>query len=140
MSSIPKEPTEKQLFFLNKAAQLAFRSNLGQRHGCIVVNPQTDEILSTGFNHTYIHMYHRLSCHAECDALRKIRRSADLSSAEMYVVRIGPESLGNPLRLSKPCDGCIKCILKANVGKVYYSWSDMKFANPKKNYRCNIQI
>jgi deoxycytidylate deaminase len=123
---VPKDPDDRQEYFLKKAAQLAFRSNLSQRHGCLIVNPQTDEVLSTGYNHTYIHMYHKFSCHAEYDALRKIKKTFDLSNAEMYVVRIGPESLGNPLKLSKPCDGCTKLILKANIGKVYYSWSDYR--------------
>jgi deoxycytidylate deaminase len=117
-----KKPDERQTFYMQKAAKLAFRSNLVQRHGCVVVNSQTGEIISTGYNHTYIHMYHKYSCHAEYDALRKLKRTMDLSNAEMYIVRIGPESLGNPLKLSRPCDGCTKLILKANVGRVFYSW------------------
>lgn len=117
-----KNPDERQAFYMQKAAKLAFRSNLNQRHGCVVVNSQTGEILSTGFNHTYIHMYHKFSCHAEYDALRKLKRTMDLSNVDMYVVRIGPESLGNPFKLSRPCEGCTKLILKANVGRVFYSW------------------
>lgn len=120
---IPKHPDERQEYFLKKAAQIAFRSNLVQRHGCLIVNSQTDEILSSGFNHTYIHMYHKFSCHAEYDALRKVKKTFDLSNAEMYVVRIGPN--GAYLKMSKPCEGCKKLILKANIGKVYYSWSEM---------------
>jgi deoxycytidylate deaminase len=116
----PRNPDERQQYFLKKAAQLAFRSNLLQRHGCIIV--QNDEIISTGYNHTYIHMYHKYSCHAEHDAIRKIKKATDLSTAEMYIVRIGPESLGNPLKLSKPCEGCTKLINKANIGTVFYSW------------------
>lgn len=130
VQEVPKDSTERQNYFLNKAAQLAIRSNLNHRHGCVVVNGQTNEIISTGFNHTSEHMFHSFSMHAEIDALRKIKKNVDLTTAEMYVVRIGPESLGNPLKLSKPCEGCAKQILKVSIGKVYYSWSDIDY-DPK---------
>ena len=117
---LPKAPTERQLFFLRKAAQSANRSNMTHRHGCIIVDSHSDEILSTGFNHTYIHMYHKFSCHAECDALRRVKKNFDLSTAEMYVVRLGKGNI--EFKLSKPCEGCAKFITKAQIAKVYYSW------------------
>jgi deoxycytidylate deaminase len=124
---IPRQPDERQEYFLKKAAQIAFRSNLVQRHGCLIVNSQTDEILSSGFNHTYIHMYHKFSCHAEYDALRKVKKNIDLANSEMYVVRIGGVRLASDtdLKMSKPCEGCKKLILRANIGRVYYSWSEL---------------
>jgi deoxycytidylate deaminase len=124
--TVPKKSTERQNLFLQKAAQLAFKSNMNQRHGCLIVNPQSDEIIATGYNHTYIKMCHKYSCHAECDALRKLKRNVDLANAEMYVVRIGPESLGHPLKFSKPCEGCATLIRKANVGRIFYSWTEYK--------------
>ena len=69
----PRLATDKQDYYMRKASALAFKSNLNHKHGCIVVNPKNDEILSNGYNYTYTHMYHKYSCHAECDALRKIR-------------------------------------------------------------------
>lgn len=126
-TTAPKESDKRQEYFLHKAAQLAFRSGMGHRHGCIIVDFQTDEILSSGYNHTAMHMYHKWSCHAEIDALRKIKRSVDLSNAELYVVRIGPESLNNPLKMSKPCEGCSKAILKSGIKKIYYSWSAIDY-------------
>jgi len=140
IQEVPKDSNERQNYFLHKAAQLAFRSNLNHRHGCVVVNSQTNEIISTGYNHTSEHLFHSFSMHAEIDALRKIKRNMDLSNAEMYVVRIGPESLGNPLKLSKPCEGCAKQILKVNLGRVYYSWSDIEYVPKSKNkYKYDIQ-
>jgi deoxycytidylate deaminase len=122
---IPKDRDERQEYFLRKAAQIAFRSNMSHRHGCIIVDGKTGDILSSGYNHTSIHLFHKFSMHAEVDALRKINRKTDLSNAELYVVRIGPESQGTPLKMSRPCDGCSKAIHRANIGKVYYSWSNM---------------
>jgi deoxycytidylate deaminase len=135
IAALPKASNERQEYFLNKAAQQAHKSNMRHRHGTVIVDCQTDEIISTGFNHTYIHMYHGYSCHSEVDALRKIKRNVDLSNMEMYVVRIGTENMGHPLKLSTPCDGCTKAILKANIGKVYYSWSDTPTNPNNKNYK-----
>ena len=123
--TLPKDCNGTQEGFLNKAAQVAFRSNMAQRHGCVVV--LNGEIISSGFNHRCNHMFHRFSCHSEVDALRKIKRNMDLSAAEMYVVRIGPESAGNPLRMSMPCEGCTRAIVKAGIGRVYYSWSEHNY-------------
>ena len=131
----PKDSTIRQNNFLNKAAQLALRSNMNQRHGCVVV--LNDEIISCGWNHNYNYMYHNFSIHAEMDALRKIKKNVDLSVAEMYVVRIGPHKY-SPLKLSKPCECCTKGIIVRNIGKVFYSWSIMEL-NPRNrnNYSYN---
>ena len=61
--------------------------------------------------------------------------------AEMYVVRIGSESRGyaasNPafLKLSRPCEGCTRGILHRNIGKVYYSWSEIPSSEINPKYR-----
>lgn len=131
----PRKASDRQEVYLRKAAQMALRSNISQRHGCLIVDSHTGEILSTGYNHVCTRMCHKFSMHAECDALRKVKKDFDLAFAEMYVVRIGPESLGNPLRMSQPCEECARLILRANVGRVFYSWSDMQFnAKNKNNY------
>lgn len=127
----PKDCTPSQRYFMNKAAQVAFRSNMSQRHGCVIV--MDGEIVAKGYNHTGKHLCHTFSYHSEVDALRKIKRNTDLSSAEMYVVRIGTDHMGVPLRFSRPCLGCTEAILKAGVGKVYYSWSgDYTYFDTKK--------
>ena len=92
-----------------------------QRHGCVIV--KDGEIVSKGYNHAGKHLCHTFSYHSEVDALRKVKRNVDLSTAEMYVVRIGSERMGTPLKFSRPCLGCTEAILKAGVGKVYYSWT-----------------
>lgn len=121
----PKNRTEKQEYFLNKAAQIASNSNMAQRHGCVIID-ENDEILSTGYNHTTTYMSHRWSIHAEIDAIRKIKKNIDLSNTELYVVRIGTDRSGNPLKMSKPCDDCTRQILKSGIGKIYYTWSHIE--------------
>jgi len=119
----PKNSDDRQQYFLERAAQIALKSGMGQKHGCIIANQ--DGIISIGYNHSTMHMYHLFSMHAEVDALRKIKKNVDLSNAELYVVRIGPASLGHPLKMSKPCAACSEAIKKRGIGKVYYSWSSM---------------
>jgi deoxycytidylate deaminase len=127
----PKDCTPLQRQFMEKAARIACRSNMTHRHGCIVVI--NGEIISEGFNHTGRHLCHMFSYHSEVEALRKIKRKVDLSAAEMYVVRIGTERMGNPLKYSRPCVGCTEAILRAGVGKVFYSWSgDYTYFEAKK--------
>lgn len=120
----PRESNERQELYLRKATRAALRSDMCERHGCVIVS-ESGDVIATGHNHVSVHV----SIHAEMDALRKCHNNkrVDLGSAEMYVVRIGPESLGHRLKLSKPCDVCRAQINKAGVRKVFYSWSHVDY-------------
>jgi deoxycytidylate deaminase len=121
-----KTCNDKQSFFLKRATNLALKSPCqNHRHGCVIV--KDDEILSEGYNHTQTHLYHKFSIHAEVDAISKLKHNKKLlSSCDLYVVRIGRDSMGNPLKYSKPCQDCIKAIHKAGIRRVYYS-SNLEF-------------
>lgn len=113
--------SERQIYFLKRAMNLASKSTcVHQKHGCVIV--KDDEIISEGFNHTNVHLYHKFSIHAEVDAISKLKHNKKtLLSCDLYVVRIGKESMGMPLKYSKPCDGCEKLIKKCGIRKIYYS-------------------
>lgn len=113
----------KQDFFFDKAMTVAKNSPcIMHRHGAVIV--KDNEIVSEGFNHKNWHLYHKLSVHAEVDALSKMKRNKKLmSQCDMYVVRIGGESMGCPLKYSKPCPDCMKAIIKSGIRRVYYSTS-----------------
>jgi deoxycytidylate deaminase len=116
----PKITTDKQRYFLDRAARMAMKSTMTQKHGCILV--VNGEILSEGFNHHFTHMCHKFSIHAEADALHKAKRYKHiLGDAELYVVRIATGKFDNCLKYSKPCCGCQEVILKYGIKKVYYS-------------------
>lgn len=118
-----KNPNQQQEIFLKKAAEIARRSSMNHRHGCVIV--RNGEIISEGFNHTEMHMYHINSIHAEINCLMKLKRNTKiLADADMYVVRIGTEKMGNPLKYSKPCSDCTKVILRSGIKRIYYSTSD----------------
>jgi deoxycytidylate deaminase len=115
---------DKQDYFMRRAANIAFKSTSeAHKHGCVIV--KDGDVISEGYNHKKIHLYHKCSIHAEIDALHKCRKKKQiLENCEMYVVRIGPAFLGHPLKYSKPCPDCCKAIEKAKIKKVYYSTND----------------
>lgn len=113
----------KQEFFFRKAMTVAQNSPcLMHRHGAVIV--KDNEIVSEGFNHKKWHLYHKASVHAEIDALTKMKHNKKLlSQCDMYVVRIGGDCMGRPLKYSKPCQDCMKAISKSGLRRVYYSTS-----------------
>lgn len=116
---------QRQQYFLQRARQLAFNSpNQIHRHGAVIVKGK--KIISEGFNHKRWHLYmkNKLSVHAEIAALSHVKLKYDkkfLSQCDMYVVRLGNERTGRPLKYSKPCQCCSKAILKSGVRRVFYS-------------------
>ena len=62
--------------------------------------------------------------HAEIVAINnaiKNKHKEILSECELYVVRIGSNSMDNLLKYSKPCINCQKYINKFNIKKIFYS-------------------
>lgn len=115
----PKDPSTKHRYFLEKAAQLAVKSDLvNHRHGCIIVSSR-GKIIAEGYNY----IWKEMSIHAEIDALSKVPKKYDLSTCSMYVVRIGTDKMNKPLKYSRPCEKCCEAIVKNGIGKVYYSTS-----------------
>ncbi len=107
--------------YIRRATACALKSTLKtHRHGCVIV--KDGEIISEGYNHNFIYLYHLHSVHAEVDALSKLKHDRKfMSQCDMYVVRIGTDNMGNPLKLSKPCQSCTKAIIKSGLRRVYYS-------------------
>ena len=66
--------------------------------------------------------------HAEEDAIRKLKYSKVRCKVEILVFRTN--KMGNKLMNSKPCENCIKCIMRNialknyNVSKIYYTNDD----------------
>ena len=117
----PRQGTDRQCRFLEKAKQQANKSNMAHRHGCVLVSG--DEIISTGYNHYFTQNCHRYSIHSEADAISKIKKRLRgiLLTCELYVVRIAPNSMDKVLKYSRPCKDCTCLIKKMGIPKVYYS-------------------
>jgi deoxycytidylate deaminase len=117
-----KTCNEKQELFLKRAANIAARSPVRcHRHGCIIVN-KDNEVVAEGYNHHAIQFEHKFTVHAEIDALMKMKKNKRIiSECAMYVVRIGTDHMGKPLKYSRPCADCTRAILKSGIKRVYFS-------------------
>ena len=128
--------------FFAKCLNLAHKSTLTQKHGCVIVRNNT--IISCGYNFKLKSTSHEtsmhtcFSVHAECATIKKVKKY-DLTKCDMYVVRLGPstssivdkpddideDSVVPPKRFmykySHPCQYCTKIIKDHGIRRVYYS-------------------
>jgi tRNA(Arg) A34 adenosine deaminase TadA len=113
-----KYKTDLQSFFFNYAKKEAYKSDLTNKHGCVIV--KNGKIISQGHN-TYCDTLDEVkSIHAEIMALNKIKYIKDLSSCDMYIVRVS--KVTDDLMFSKPCNYCYPILNKTNLHKIYYSY------------------
>jgi deoxycytidylate deaminase len=100
------------------AADVAKKSSMIQKHGCIIV--YKNKIISSAYN--IMPMKYKDSVHAEINAISKIKHLQHLfKDCELYIVRIGQNSMEYPLKYSKPCQHCANFIVSKQIRKVYYS-------------------
>jgi len=137
---------ELQRNYFEKCLQLAQKSNLTQKHGCVLV--KNNKIISCGYNFKIKNTVNNpfmtnsssssdnsgvFSVHAEISTIKKVKKQ-DLSKCELYVIRIGPGSTTNKVgetseidttsfryKYSCPCSTCAKMIQMHRIKKVYYS-------------------
>lgn len=119
-------PKQRHQYYCQRAADQAFKSTMQHRHGCVIVYNDRD-IIAKGYNHTRCTMENEFSIHAEVEAINKLRqvlktKSKDfINKCTLYVVRIGKDSLGNPLKMSEPCPRCSAAIRNVGIPRVVYS-------------------
>ena len=118
--------------FCEKAALVALKSPMQQKHGCVIVY-NNSKIIAEGYNYAYEYMIKWetiFSIHAEIDAINKLKnilknKSKDyIKKCTMYVVRIGTCNQNYPLKLSCPCDNCQNAINSIGIPRVCYSIDD----------------
>lgn len=114
--------------YLRKCTQLAMRSNLKHhKHGCVIVDRTTGEIVSSGFNIFCRSSVHD-SIHAEVAAIRNAsKRFLQGENCDMYVVRVQNNFNSPELKYSKPCSKC-QCFIhrRTRIRNVFYSINEMK--------------
>lgn len=116
----PKHPSQDQIRFLRLAMRVAKMSDMRHRHGCVIVHK--GEVVAMGWNHMEEHLKDSWSFHAEMDALFKVNKhKVRLSECELYVVRLGKESMGNQFKNSCPCSRCAEAIISAGIKRAYFS-------------------
>lgn len=103
--------------FMDEAAILARKSQLLQKHGCVIV--YKNHIISSAVN---TEQCGSCSSHAEINAINKIKHRRNIMSmCKMYVARIGTPSMGYCTKYSRPCNACTQKIISYGIGKVYYT-------------------
>lgn len=125
-TDISKVALHTQRKYLQKCARLAERSSLTHKHGCVIVDKKTGEIISQGFNCNMKNHMHVTSLHAEIAAIRNAKKHLVKGGNEcdMYIVRIGKDC---SFRYSKPCSHCSYVIqTQTRIKHVYYSVNDLK--------------
>lgn len=117
----------RHTYFCAKAAELAEKSTMQQRHGCVIVYNDRD-IIAKGFNHMRCTMETTFSVHAEIEAVNKLRqvlrtKNKDyINKCTLYVVRVSRNhELDNPLCMSLPCEKCREAIHAVGIKRICYS-------------------
>ena len=113
------DPNQRK--YMSKCTQLAMRSNVKHhKHGCVIVDRKTGEIVSTGFNIFCRSRIHD-SIHAEVAAIRNASKRF-LHNCDMYVVRVRNNFTSPELKYSKPCSKC-QCFIhrRTRIRNVFYS-------------------
>lgn len=133
---ICKNVTKEQEKYISKCLSLAQKSNLTQKHGCVLVRKK--KIISCGYNFKMSNHFldttkkettcrDIFSIHAEISTIKKVKKQ-DLSECDLYVVRLGP--LSNikdekyslkDTKYSCPCKVCKSFIVEYNIKRVYYT-------------------
>jgi deoxycytidylate deaminase len=108
------------------AAKTAMRSNCTHhKHGSVIVDRRTGEIISRGYNYYTLDATCTYTCHSEIDAINKIRGISKhhIKYLDLYVVRVCPTDILNinKLKYSKPCEMCAHTISKFGIKRVYFS-------------------
>jgi len=111
--------SRKNELFMEKAAEIALKSTMQQKHGAVIV--YKNNIIATGFNYKCDYMYTNYSIHAEIAAISQlIYNKSILEYCDIYVVRIAT-AFNNTFRNSRPCKNCTNFIKKYNIRNTYYS-------------------
>lgn len=114
--------------FCKKAMYIARKSNMRQKHGCVIVY-NNKEIVAEGYNHVRNNNMEKLnSIHAEMEAIKKLKqimRTKDknyVNKCKLYVVRVGVGGVKDDcLKQSAPCCHCSKAIIGVGIQKICYS-------------------
>lgn len=121
IDNICKHVNKKQRKYFDLCIRLANNSSIVHKHGCVIVNNQTGNVIGSGYNKQSSNT-HVSSIHAEMDAIKSVKKNMLLHNrCDMYIVRIGRND-NYEFKYSKPCEECTEIIKrKTNIKHVYYS-------------------
>lgn len=112
----------RDIIYINMAYEIAKRSNMRKRHGCVIV--YKNEIVGYGFNirdkYSYDPDEARHSYHAERNAIAMVLTRSDgrkiLKYCQVYLVMIDQM---NVMHSKSPCDLCHKLLVRYGICGIY---------------------
>ena len=126
--------TRKYQEYMQQAIELAKRSTMEMKHGCVIVNNKygcNSSVVATGINQHLFNQEERnvFSIHSEQMALSSLlalrsHNRSFMNNCIAFVARVGAPSQGYPVRMSKPCYKCQQLLFKLGVKKVFYTIDD----------------
>lgn len=115
---------------MEEAIQLAKRSTMESKHGCVIINPKNRDkwVVASGINEHVQNQEDRnvYSIHAEVNALAQLLRIKShnhtyFDDCIALVARVGPKSSNYKVRMSKPCANCERTLRKMGIKRVFYT-------------------
>ena len=120
-NTVARRCTQSQAYYMNMCINIAHKSALMHKHGCILVDRKSGDIVSTGYNTDMRNGTNVSSLHAEVAAIKKMRKKHWHMNIDMYVARLG-HNAHYDWKYSRPCEHCMKVILsKTSIKNVFYS-------------------
>lgn len=114
-----KPMSKKKKGWLNMAVKMAESSNVGKKHGAVIV--RSGSLLAVGHNkwrnqaEVFDDRAKTASVHAELDALSRVKNPA---GATVYIASINKRG---ETKLSAPCDNCFKVLMDAGIKEIIYT-------------------
>jgi len=129
---------------MDEAIELAKRSTMESKHGCVIINPRARDkwIVASGINE-HLHNQedrHVYSIHAEANALAQLLRIKShnhtyFDDCIALVARVGPVSTNYRVRMSKPCPNCERMFRKIGIKRVFYTLDENTMVEMKIHTR-----
>ena len=139
--------SNKQDKFFSKSLDMATKSNMLFKHGCIAT--YGGHVIATGYNTHKNHSSHdnfinnQCSFHAEMDVLRKIywrnmrnkrKQQRILRRTTLYISRSSTSGLSTN---SAPCANCLQMIQEYKIRKIVFHLDDVYHEYDPRNYTTN---
>jgi deoxycytidylate deaminase len=134
-------PCKKIGYFMQHAIELAKKSTMEMKHGCVIVNTKCrdKQIVATGINEHVLNCEERnvFSIHSEMKALANLigirgHNEKYLENCTAFVARVGSERLGYQVKMSRPCIKCQKLLKKMGIKRIFYTIDENSVAELKE--------
>lgn len=132
-------------YYMREAIELAKRSTMESKHGCVIINPRARDnwVVASAVNeHVHNQEDRRVfSIHAEVNALAQLMRIKSHNQTYFedciaLVARVGPPTQNYRVRMSKPCANCERMLRKMGIRRVFYTLDEATMGELRIHRMC----